>query len=119
MAIGAIGRRRIGIGAWLALAVVTAYWLAAGLSGPHWSIWLIVMVPFPLLMPGLVKPTRNAFLLALLATVGYAMLGVMDAIANPGALVEASVLALVSLAAFFLLIPAVRTMPAPPRHKAP
>jgi hypothetical protein len=119
MAIGAIGRRRIGIGAWLSLSVVTAYWLIAGLSAPHWLIWLVVMLPFPLLMPGLAKPARNAFLLALLATVGYAMLGVMDAIANPDALVEASVLALASLAAFFLLIPAVRTLPAPPRRDEP
>lgn len=119
MAIGAPGRRRIGVGAWLALAAVTVYWLVAALASPHWSVWLIVMVPYPALLPGLLKPTRNAFLLALLATVGYAMLGIMDAIANPAGLVAASVLAVASLMAFFLLIPAVRTLPAPPRSDEP
>ena len=39
----------------------------------------------------------------------------MDAIANPDNRTVAAALAMASLVVFFLLIPAVRTLPAPPR----
>ncbi|MEM9173135.1 MAG: hypothetical protein AAGA84_10560 [Pseudomonadota bacterium] len=109
-------RRRIGVASWIALSLVTLYWLIAAAESVHWLGWLALLVPFVLLLPGLIRPTRNAFLLALLGTVGYASVGLMDAIANPESIIAASVLAIASLACFFLLIPAVRTLPAPPKE---
>ncbi|MEL6870098.1 MAG: hypothetical protein AAFO81_09885 [Pseudomonadota bacterium] len=112
-------RRGIGIASWFALMVMTGVWLwDAGASIALWA-WLILLVPFVALLPGLLKPTRNAFLLALLATIGYASLGLMDVIANPGSFGTAAALSIVALAAFFLLIPGVRTMPAPPKPDEP
>ncbi|MEM7612536.1 MAG: hypothetical protein AAF270_12700 [Pseudomonadota bacterium] len=110
-----IQRRRIGLVAWGALAMTTAIWLWDARATLHIAAWPILLAPFPLLVRGLLEPSRNAWLLALLATVGYATLGVMDAIANPASLVLAATLAAMSLIAFFGLIPAIRTMPAPPR----
>lgn len=112
-------RRLVGISAWLALMAMTIFWLWDARLSVHPIAWVILLAPFVMLLPGLRAPTRNAFLLALLATVGYASLGLMDAIANPQSFVTASALAVVSLAAFFLLIPAIRTMPAPPRPDEP
>ncbi|MEM8548730.1 MAG: hypothetical protein AAGF46_11295 [Pseudomonadota bacterium] len=108
-------RRRLGVGVWVALALMTIGWLAtSGRTVPALG-WVAVLAPFALLLPGLLAPTRNAFLLALLATIGYATLGLMDAIANPGNRALAAALAIASLITFFLLIPAVRTLPGPPR----
>ncbi|MEL6199248.1 MAG: hypothetical protein AAFR09_03465 [Pseudomonadota bacterium] len=112
-------RRRLGLGGWFLLALVTLIWLWQARGSLAWWAWPVVLAPFVALMPGLLTPTRNAWLLALLATIGYASVGFMDAIANPGAAGFAYVLAGVSLAAFFAIIPAVRTLPAPPRDDAP
>lgn len=109
----------IGIASWLALMAMTTFWLWDARQSVHVIAWLILLAPFVMLLPGLRAPTRNAFLLALLGTVGYASLGLMDAIANPDSFATASALAVVSLAAFFLLIPAIRTMPAPPKPDEP
>lgn len=108
-------RRRIGLVAWTALAATTLLWLWDARTTLNLLVWPLLMAPFVLVVPGLLKPSRNAWLLALLATVGYATIGVMDAIANPDSLAVAALLAAMSLIGFFALIPAIRTMPAPPR----
>ena len=115
MSLTAAQRRGIGLGAWLALGLVTAGWLWQARASLAWWAWPVVLAPFVALLPGLLAPSRNAWLLALLATIGYATVGVMDVIANPNAELLAPVLAGMSLAAFFAIIPAARTLPAPPR----
>ena len=108
-------RRGIGVSAWLALAAVTVGWLWLARASLTWWAWPVVLAPFAALLPGMLRPSRNAWLLALLATIGYATVGFMDVIANPDAGALAPVLAAASLATFFLIIPAVRTLPSPPR----
>ena len=108
------GRRRTGLTAWLTLAAVTVYWLWDASGSVHWSTWPILLTPFLLVLPGLLKPSRNVWLLTLLATIGYATVGLMDAIANPSSLAPAAALAIAALGAFFLLIPAIRTIPSEP-----
>ena len=115
MSAGARQRRAVGLGAWLLLALVTAGWLWQARASVAWWAWPVVLAPFAALLPGMLSPSRNAWLLALLATIGYATVGVMDVIANPNAELLAPVLAGMSLVAFFLIIPAARTLPAPPR----
>lgn len=112
-------RRRIGLVGWLALAAVTLAWLWQARGSLPWWAWPVVLAPFAALLPGLLRPSRNAWLLALLATIGYASMGFMDAIANPGAAQFAYGLAGMSLVSFFSIIPAVRTLPAPPRDDSP
>ena len=109
------GRRRIGLFAWFILAAATVYWLWDARASLHFLIWVLLLAPFGALLPGMLSPARNSWLLALLATVGYASVGFMDAIANPASITAASVLAAASLIAFFLMIPAIRTMPSPPK----
>ena len=106
-----VGRRQIGLAAWFGLALATTLWLWDAGASVHWSIWPVLLAPFLLLLPGMLKPSRNTWLLALLASIGYATTGLMDAIANPNSLSAAAILAVVALAAFFLLIPAIRTIP--------
>lgn len=108
------GRRRTGLTAWLTLAAVTIYWLWDAGGSVHWSSWPILLLPFALVIPGLLKPSRNVWLLTLLATIGYATVGLMDAIANPSSLAPAAALAIAALGAFFLVIPAIRTVPSEP-----
>ncbi|MEL7024450.1 MAG: hypothetical protein AAGL69_11950 [Pseudomonadota bacterium] len=105
------GRRRIGLIAWAGLAGATLVWLWDAGSSVHWLIWPALLAPFGLLLPGMLRPSRNTWLLALLASIGYATTGLMDAIANPGSLTAAAALAVVALTTFFLLIPAIRTLP--------
>ena len=112
-------RRRIGLAAWSGLALVTAGWLWEARASLAWWAWPVVLAPFPALLPGMLAPSRNAWLLALLATIGYATAGFMDAIANPNAALLAYLLSGMSLAAFFAIIPATRTLPAPPRDDDP
>lgn len=112
------GRRRIGLLAWAVLALVTLYWLWDARASLHIAACIVLLAPFAALLPGMLKGSRNAWLLALLAAVGYATTGMMDAIANPQALTAAAVLAGVSIAVFFALIPAIRTFPAPPKPPA-
>ncbi|MEN7341592.1 MAG: hypothetical protein AAAFM81_01570 [Pseudomonadota bacterium] len=109
------GRRLIGLYAWFILCAATLFWLWDARASLHPLIWALLLAPFAALLPGLLAPTRNSWLLALLATVGYASIGFMDAIANPDSITAASVLAAGSLIAFFLMIPAIRTMPSPPK----
>ena len=111
----AAGRRRLGLIGWLLLAGVTVTWLVGAHASLSWWAWPVILVPFAALLPGMLRPARNAWLLALLATIGYATVGFMDAIANPNASLQAPVLAAASLITFFMIIPAVRTMPAPPK----
>lgn len=113
----ASGRRRIGIVAWAIMALMTLAWLWDARASLHVLVWPALIAPFVLLLPGMLRGSRNAWLLALLAAVGYATVGMMDAIANPQSLVMASLLAGISILVFFALIPAIRTMPAPPRRE--
>ncbi|MEM7763712.1 MAG: hypothetical protein AAF290_06495 [Pseudomonadota bacterium] len=109
------GRRLIGIGGWLALALCTLYWLWDARGSLHPLVWVVLLAPFLALLPGMRAARRNSWLLALLAAVGYATVGMMDAIANPGSITAAALLAGVAIVTFFVLIPAIRTMPAPPK----
>lgn len=111
------GRRRIGIAAWTVMALMTVAWMWDARSSLHLLMWPLLIAPFGLLLPGMLRASRNAWLLALLAAVGYATIGMMDAIANPQSLVMAALLAGISILVFFALIPAIRTMPAPPRRE--
>ncbi|MFK8051961.1 MAG: hypothetical protein AB8F65_03225 [Woeseiaceae bacterium] len=108
-------RRNAGIAAWLLLAAMTLFWLWDARASLHPAIWFILLVPFLALLPGMHAASRNSWLLALLAAVGYATVGMMDAIANPQSIGAAATLAGVSIAVFFVLIPAIRTMPSPPK----
>lgn len=115
MKVTAAERRGIGLAVWFVLAAITIGWLWQARGSLTWWAWPVVLAPFAALVPGMRRPSRNAWLLALLATIGYATVGFMDVIANPNAGMLARVLAGASLVAFFAIIPAVRTMPAPPR----
>ena len=107
-------RRIIGLAAWIGLGVATVVWVLGATQSVHWSIWA-VLSPWPLLLPGLLKPSRNAWLLALLVTIGFVALGVMDAVANPDSFAPAAVMGGTAMLAFFLLLPAIRTLPETPR----
>lgn len=110
-----VRRRQIGVYAWLGLAACTALWLYDARASVIWLTWLMLLLPFLTLLPGLRGAHRNSWLLALLFCVGYTTIGIMDMIANPDSNRIATVLAGAGIVTFFLLIPAIRTMPAPPR----
>lgn len=110
-------RRGIGLFAWLALGALAGYWLWDARTSLHWLVWPVMLSPIVALLPGMLGRSRNQWLLALLATIGYALTGLMDAIANPESLLAAAVLAIGALAAFFLLIPGIRTLPSAPREE--
>ncbi len=113
------GRRRVGIVAWAILGGMTLAWMIDASDSLHVLSWPLLLAPFLMLLNGMLQASRNSWLLALLAAVGYATIGMMDAIANPESLIMASLLAGVSILVFFALIPAIRTMPAPPRVEEP
>lgn len=111
----ATSRIKLGLGGWTLLGLTTLFWLWDARQSLHPAIWLILLLPFFALLPGMNARSRNAWLLALLAAVGYATVGTMDAIANPASITAAAILSGASILVFFLLIPAIRTMPAPPK----
>ena len=112
-------RRKLGILAWGALALTTLVWLITVNRTFPVLAWLAVLLPFAALAPGLLRYRRNSWLLALLATIGYAVIGLMDVIANAQILWPSATLAMTSLAVFFMLIPAIRTIAPEPSEELP
>lgn len=94
--------------AWVAAGLLSMALLAAGPgAAPAWA-WIATALPVGLTTPFMLLRRPDSFLLALLASAGYAGFGLTESIANPPARLLAATVAAVALLAFFLLVPVVR-----------
>lgn len=100
--------QRLALIGWGLLGAGLAVWLLGrGAGGTAW-LWTLCFVPWVAFAAAMYRRVRHGFAYALLGTIGYAVVTVMELVSLPVDQWPAGVAAAAALTAFFMLIPATR-----------
>ncbi len=99
---------RLALIGWGLLGAGLAVWLLGRGAGSTAWLWACCFVPWAALAAAMYRPVRHGFAYAVLGTVGYVIVTVMELVSLPVRQWPAGVAAAAALTAFFMLIPATR-----------
>lgn len=94
--------------AWIVLGLVVFLWLALHRNRDSLLLWLALLLPIAALIPGQLFGWRQAFALPMLASIVYAVIGIMELIADTTVRWPSALLTAAAFLTFFLTIPATR-----------
>jgi len=102
------GIRNLAATAWLALGLSILIWLSLHRAAGSALLWIAMLAPIVAMLPGMYRGWPHAFALPMLASIVYAVIGMMELVASVSVRWPSALLTATAFIAFFSTIPATR-----------